>query len=381
MVGAGPAGASAALELARGGARVALLERCQLPRYKTCGGGVLGRALALLPPEVAAACPVRCLAAEVRFAEAGLDFTVRRGEPLVWMAMRAELDAAITGAALDAGAELVAPCELRGLEENGSGVRLSTSRGELRARCVVAADGAASPTARMAGFPALDSAIPALEWELEVAPDALEPFAGRALFDFSGIPRGYAWVFPKREHLSVGILCMRRGRARLPERLTRWLASVGLADASPGERHGWTIPVRPRAAFARGRVLVAGDAAGLADPLTGEGITHAVLSGRLAARAWLEHARHSPAAVERAYGAALAREVLAELRLARFLARGLYATRPPHALLRRCGQPFCEALAEIIAGNASYRSLFASPRSYVRLARALLLPRSGRRSP
>ncbi|HVS09839.1 MAG TPA: geranylgeranyl reductase family protein, partial [Planctomycetota bacterium] len=378
--GAGPAGASAALELARGGARVALLERDELPRYKTCGGGVLGRALALLPPEIAAACQVRCLSAEVRFAEAGLDFTVRRSEPLVWMAMRAELDLAITGAARAAGAELVAPCELRGLEQDRSGVRLRTSRGELRARYLVAADGAASQAARAAGFPPLESAIPALEWELDAGPAALERFAGRALFDFSGIPHGYAWIFPKREHLSVGILCMRRGRARLPERLTRWLASMGLADASPGERHGWTIPVRPRDAFARGRVLLAGDAAGLADPLTGEGITHAVHSGRLAARALLEDPRRAPADVARAYRAALARDMLTELRLARFLARGLYAARPPYLLFRRCGQPFCEALAEIIAGNASYRSLFASPRSYARLARALLVPSAGRRS-
>lgn len=389
VVGAGPAGATAAAELARAGRAVALVEKEALPRYKTCGGGLVGRALALLPAPARAAVQVECRTAELHFGATGgrgLSFAVRGEEPIVAMAMRSELDAALAADAVRAGVELLAPCTVRALAAGSGRIELETERGSLRAPFVVAADGANSAVARAAGREERPRALPAVEWELRVDPEAQERFGRAARFDFGGALRGYAWVFPKREHLSVGALLAhhRRGDAPLPGLLAQYLNGLGLGRARSVERHGWTIPVEPRpGGLARGRVLLTGDAAGLADPLTAEGISHALVSGRLAARALLES--DDAARVQRCYEHDLEREVLRELQWARRLARVLYARRPPTWLFRRFGQTFCDALAEVIAGRATYAGLLGNPRNYgrllVRLNGGLVRRKASARSP
>ena len=369
VVGAGPAGAAAAAELARAGRSVALVEKERLPRYKTCGGGLVGRALAALPDRARAAVELECRTVELHFNAPGgerLSFAVESEQPVVAMAMRSELDAVLARDAVEAGAELLSPCAAGAVTAGRDRVELDTQAGVLRAPFAIAADGATSRVAAGAGWTVAPRCLPAVEWELRVGAERLERFQRAARFDFGGSLCGYAWVFPKREHLSVGALLVHRGSTPLPDLLARYLDGLGLGQAESVERHGWMIPVEPRPGGpARGRVLLAGDAAGLADPLTAEGISHALISGRLAARAVLGSS--DPARVRRNYERELERDVLGELRWARRLARVLYARRPPTWLFRHLGQPLCEALVEVIAGRATYRGLLVNPGNYGRL--------------
>lgn len=366
IVGAGPAGATAAIHLARSGRKVALIERESLPRYKTCGGGVVGRAFRELPSDVRIPVEHACHEAEASFLESGMSFRVRRETPIVSMTMRAELDRALAEAAVASGAELLASCEVRGLRQDEGAVELETSRGNLRATFVVGADGALSTVARKAGWRHAPRTIPALEIEARVPPEVFARFAGVARFDFEAMEAGYGWVFPKREHLSCGILTTRREVGGLHGALESYLARIGVAPLIAEERHGYVIPVRPRrGGFARGRVLLAGDAAGLADALTGEGISIAMASGRIAAEAI---GAGDPVRVRRAYASGLRREILGELRLGRGLAWITYGRRALlHALLRRRGQSFCERLTDVFLGESTYRSLLTRPGSYWRL--------------
>lgn len=367
VVGGGPAGASAARELARGGARVVLLEQERPPRYKTCGGGLVGRALRRLPPEAAGVAERSFASVELRLLEPGLAFRVERGEPVVAMAMRAPLDHALLQAAGREGAELLSPCAVRGLRRASGRLELETERGTLRAGLVVAADGALSRTARAAGWHEPPAAIPALEWELEVGDETFERFGSAVRFDFGAVPDGYAWVFPKRAHLSVGLLRTRRGAGGLRSALEAWLARIGITDVRRAEPHGFVIPVRPRRRPARDGVLLAGDAAGLADPVTCEGISYALQSGELAARAALD-ADLDPDRTARLYRRRLGREVLGELRAARLLARMLYgAPRLRTRLFRAFGAALCEGMTEVILGRAGYRELLLRPANYGRL--------------
>src|SRR5215471_9024574 len=112
VVGAGPAGATAALVLARAGVCVTLLDRATLPRDKTCGGGVVARALAMLPSGIDIPIERRLGRVESCFAGAGVSVTVERETPLVHMTRRAPLDLALAEAARDGGAVLEAPCAL-----------------------------------------------------------------------------------------------------------------------------------------------------------------------------------------------------------------------------------------------------------------------------
>ncbi len=363
IVGAGPAGSCAALHLARGGARVVLLEQQRFPRPKVCGGGLVARARKHLPAGVDLPIERVCHTVEIRHGD--LRFAVSEPQPVVELAMRADLDARLAMAAASAGVDLRDACEVTGVDRREAGlVVLTTSRGEVRAHHVIAADGVHSPTARLAGWNHALEAIPAIEGEVDVAPDTLGDRALNAVFDFGDAPAGYAWTFPKRAHLSVGVLTTERGRGGLRAELDRYVARLGLG-AQCMEARGWLIPTRPRNdGFTRESVLLVGDAAGLADPVTAEGISLALWSGRLAAESVL-----ASGDVARAYERALAREILPELRVARALAHVLYKRpRVTRALFERAGAPLARAMADIVGGRTTYRSLVRNPSNWLRLA-------------
>jgi flavin-dependent dehydrogenase len=121
-------------------------------------------------------------------------------------------------------------------------------------------------------------------------------------------------------------------------------------------------------------VLLAGDSAGLADPVTAEGISHAIASGQIAARALLG-GRLEPGAVARDYRRGLECEILRELRLARPLAQLLYHhPRLRRLVFRRAGKSICPAITDVIVGQSSYRRLLGSPANYFKLLRRVALP-------
>jgi geranylgeranyl reductase family protein len=360
VVGAGPAGSTAAFHLARAGLRVALVERESLPRYKTCGGGLVGRALRWLPVSVTTVTELVCHEVVVGLAPSRLVFRCRRPEPLVTMTMRSALDRLLAETAAAAGADLQTPCAVTAVEPVDGGVRLATSRGPLRAAFVVAADGATGTVSRAGGWNVRRSSIPALELEAEVDGPTLDRFGAAARFDF-GIPRrGYAWVFPKATHLSVGVLSTRRGARGLSEALAAYLARLDIHPRR-GTRHGYVIPIRQaESPLVRHRLLAVGDAAGLADPLTAEGISFAALSGRLAAQALIA-GELDEARTRTRYERAVAARVRPELRAAGVLARLVYGPRPIQEILYRAAGPrLAEIVADVASGGRSYRAAFAS---------------------
>lgn len=371
VVGAGPAGATAARTLAQRGLTVALLERETFPRYKTCGGGLVARACDLLPPHVRAVFERTCQRADLHLLDADLHYRATRDVPIMVMTMRDRLDDALVRAAAAAGVDVRTPWRVTGVTGEATQVRLETDHGPLRAAFVVAADGATSDVARLAGWPDGRHLIPALEYEVRVNDATMDRFAAVPRFDVGTVPRGYAWVFPKAGHLSVGVLTTRRGPINLHRHLEEYLRVIGLAPRSV-ERHGFVIPVRPRAAaLARDRVLLAGDAAGLADPVTAEGISHAARSGWLAAEA-IAGAGPDPRTVRAAYAAGL-KPLAAELRVARALARLLYDhPRARTWIFRRVGQRLVEAITDVFMGARTYRGSLAG------LAAALALRPSTR---
>lgn len=378
VVGAGPAGTSAALRLARAGEDVVLIEKCELPRAKVCGGGLVRRAYAHLPHGIELPLERACQKVTLRFQEAGFARTVERPDPIVSMTMRAELDAALARNAERSGTRLLAPCAVTALARRGEHVELETTSGVVRADLVVVADGATGPTARLAGFEAPLSTIPALEAEIRVRDDDLAEHARSARFDFGGpVAGGYGWVFPKREHLSCGVLSMSRGAARLREKLARYLEQVGVRPVAM-EVRGYVIPVPVRAGGpARARVLLAGDAAGLVDPVTAEGISLALHSGTLAAEALAGN--RSARDVEGAYASRLRADITADLSIARRLAHVLYGhPRLARTVFARAGARLCEAMAEVVLGERTYGELLARPLAWPRLLAATAF---SRRSP
>jgi geranylgeranyl reductase family protein len=368
VVGAGPGGACAALRLAQGGLRVVIVERARLPRYKTCGGGLLPRALRLLELTLTDELESACHAAELHHHQPDVSCRSIRSTPLVSMVMRDRFDLLLVGRAQSAGAILLPEESVENVVVHGQGVEVRSARRTIRARFVIGADGFNSVVARKAGLPPLHDAVPALESEATVSPSDLERFRSVARFDFGLTPHGYAWVFPKKTHLSVGVLTTKRGSCNLHTELARYYRKLGLNPIHE-ERHGYAIPLQPRRSlFSTPRTLLVGDAAGLADPITAEGISAAILSGQLAARAILEGG-NDDAGTRAAYRSALKASLLDDLRIARLLARLVYRWPRLRAwAFAHHGPRLTDFMTRVVAGETTYRASVA-PR---RILRAIL---------
>ena len=372
VVGSGPAGACTAWRLAQAGVQVAVLEKAVLPRYKTCGGGIIGRAWQSLPVDVRHVIEQDCHTALLNIVPNGLSFTTQRPTPIVSMTMRDQFDYALLSAAQAGGAVVHQRCAVEEVSYHGDGVTVSTKMGEMKAKFVVAADGALGTTARRVGMADGRVLIPALEYVVTVPHELLDRSSRVARFDFGILPHGYAWAFPKRRHLSIGVLSMVQREGELKRAIMQYLDLLGCRDVTHIERHGFVIPVRPRKGpFIKNRVLVVGDAAGFADPVTGEGISFALRSGQQAAQSLLE-GKLEEKPVQQAYSRSLAESVLPELRAGVLLARLLYDfPRLRSWAFSQQGQRLCEAVADIMAGRRSYRDLALTPQIVFKLLASL----------
>jgi len=306
IVGAGPAGSLAARQLARAGASVRLLDASH-PREKPCGGGLTERCV-MLAGEVLGRVPHVAIE-RVRFESppVGRDpypppprrppsvtVDVPRGSAggppsSLVVVSRLAFDRALVDDAREAGADLI-PERAVDVHVDATSVWVATRRRRWRARYLIGADGANSLVRRRLHRP-----LPASHWSLATGAFADGASSRNIVVRFVRRPPGYIWSFPRTDHLAIGIcapadLATARG---LRHELDRWLASYDNAQGCGMTPYSWPIPSLPVQAWADGvpageRWLLAGDAAGLVDPLTREGIYYAMRSGELAARSLLE---------------------------------------------------------------------------------------------
>ncbi|HEX2771746.1 MAG TPA: hyaluronate lyase, partial [Micromonosporaceae bacterium] len=172
------------------------------------------------------------------------------------------------------------------IEQDGSGVRLRLADGSrVAAECVIGADGSSAVTARHVGVRCAQVDL-GLELELPVPPPVRRRWQRRVLVDWGPIPGSYGWVFPKGDELTVGVIAA-RGQSDATRRYLRaFVERLGLRGLEP--RHDSGHLTRCRAddsPLRQGQVLVAGDAAGLLEPWSREGISFALRSGALAGTA------------------------------------------------------------------------------------------------
>jgi geranylgeranyl reductase family protein len=333
VIGGGPAGLSAAHAAAAAGARTLILERAEHPRYKTCGGGLIGASLNAVRdlPSLPARDEIRTVTFTLR---GGREFTRWDAQPILQMVMREEFDAALLERALSAGAQIRQHAMVRGISEgegegseNGGAATVRLGDGtSVSASVVVGADGSAGITARHVGvtFDQVDLGL-----ELEIAiPAAVQPqWAGRVLLDWGQIPASYGWVFPKGDRLTVGVIAARTAGSGKQADATRdylheFTGRLGLAGHQVLRDSGHLTRCRSEGSpLRRGRVIVAGDAAGLLDPWTREGISFALRSGALAGELAAKAAAQADESVSSLdeYAAAIDRGLGEEMRAGRVL--------------------------------------------------------------
>jgi geranylgeranyl reductase family protein len=296
VVGAGVGGATSAYILGQAGFRVLVVERARLPRHKACGGAIPRRTLDRFPfsfGEVIRAEPDR-----VRLTFPGLAAV---DEPLperpVVMVRRSEFDAFLLARA---DAEVLTGQPVSGVTETAGAVQVQIGQQQLSARYAVAADGANSTVARCLGLRRDRQLGGTLEAEIPLngSRSLRARYGSRAVFSLGVVPWGYAWIFPKAERLSVGISHFRQGHVDLRSALRHEMERLGIS-LNGAELHGHPLPSyqarpwplwrgQPQERLSSGRCVLVGDAAGLVDPLIGEGIRYAMASARLASQAIID---------------------------------------------------------------------------------------------
>jgi len=359
IAGGGPAGALLAYHLAQAGLAVVVLERKQFPRPKPCGGGVTPKTRQLIPFPVDPVVEDVITRGRVRYRNT-LDFTWP--EPICYMVTRHRFDEFLLSEAARAGAEVRTGVTVTGAEIHADGVYIRSTEGAFRGELLAVADGANSRLARMVhkqqkrGF-----AI-----SCGVVPEPARLFARRGILevDLSAVPGGYGWIFPKGDHLNVGIGTVYPGVRNLKPLLDAYIAREGLAGDTVVRVQGHPLPFESLAGgrVTAGRILLLGDAAGLVDPFTGEGIYNACLSASLAAEAVLARRRYLAGAVE-VYQELIKENILKELKRAYRWGRVFYryVDRAMRFLEKR------PALARELWGilfQGSYRDIWGSLGKY-----------------
>ena len=288
VVGAGPAGSATAIHLARGGSRVLLVDKARFPRDKPCCGGLTGRALRVAPCSVEPVVEHVVDTFELRL-RYGRRFERDCGEPMILMTQRRRLDAFLAEQAAEAGAEFRDGTRVDELAIDPDGVGARVDGVRVQADIVVGADGANGIVAKSVGLG--EGIVRGVALEGNVSWDVLDPdrYRGRAVVELGVVPGGYAWVFPKGDHANLGVGGWQSEGPRLRDHLARLASAHRVSIDALTEVKGHRLPMRAidGAAPSAERVVLVGDAAGLVDPLSGDGIYEAFVSGKLAAEAIL----------------------------------------------------------------------------------------------
>lgn len=369
IIGGGPAGGLSACLLAGAGVRTALIEKEKLPRYKTCGGGLVVRAVDQIPFEISDVVARELDRIHIVENELNLEFFIQDKFPVIRMVMRKDFDNLLVQNAEVKGCEIYDSLHATDLEISEEQVRVKTGKQNFTAKYLIASDGATGLTSRLFNKAKKCKKVPALEYEIYTDTETQNSLFNSARFDFGIIPEGYGWVFPKKKHLSIGIASMSNGKVDLKNKLSDYLLNLGIDQNSKSEKHGFVIPMRNGSVNStlENRIFFCGDAAALADPITAEGISNALLSGKLAAESIIAEFG-SPKSAANLYETKLSDEILRELKFAKFLAGVFYRhNRVRKYLLTHHGQRMAELMGDIVTGRAKYSVLLSRFSNYLKL--------------
>jgi geranylgeranyl reductase family protein len=346
------------------------LDKQSHPRYKVCGGGLSVRIDRILDSEFKAV--VEHTVYGVQFSYRGEEsFFIESPNPIAYMVMRDRFDHLLVEKARRAGTEIREGEQAFDFRQTAEWIEVITNQGRYRAKVLIGADGANSVVAQRL-FPGRRfTRMSTLESELGIGNAPVYPGEGKVLIDLGATNKGYAWIFPKMERLSVGIAEF-KGRASSPKGLFRRFieAEKGLANLEVPPPCGHPLPLySSQRALHRGlvcnRALLVGDAGHLVDPLFGEGIYYAVRSGQMAAASILgifqDHRRTLAD-----YDLAINQEIYPEFRIASRIARIVYTVpRLCHRLINRYNEVI-GLYYDVLQGRETYQTFFHKAKGVVK---------------
>lgn len=358
VIGAGPAGSAAATWAAKQGRSVALIDKASFPRNKLCGGLFTERSRTyyheIFGQDVDLAHAVT--REEIAFWHEGRELAVLSEIPLLHLTMRLDLDAAMFAHALDAGVEDFTGQAIAELTETAVKLRDGTT---LTAAVIIGADGVNSIVAKQLFGRSFDTKTIGFGLEIEAPLSAQNPAEQPLRIDFAAAHWGYGWSFPKQGSTTVGVGGLRAPNPDMKDHMQRYLRSLGLPSELVKIK-GHHLPFGDfHRTPGRAHILLAGDAAGLVDPITGEGIAFAMKSGQLAAQAACDALKsNAPHTAIDLYKNSL-KDMHRNLQIARNLRRIIFAPRWQKTLIgtfRRSGTVRMMYM-RLLAGEVEYPEL------------------------
>ncbi len=362
VAGLGPAGATAAYELSKKGFKVIAFDKQRHPRYKPCGGGLTAKIEKILEPDFKNV--VERTISKVNFTFRGTgDIRAVSESPIVYMVMRDVFDSFLVEKARAAGAEIHEQEKVTHVEEGKDGVLVMTEKSMYSAKLLIGADGVNSTVARSVGLKPKKRTAVLIEGEVKVKGKAFNRVSDEILFDFGSVPYGYGWIFPKADHLSLGVGGLKKMVKNPRLYYSLFLSDQYLLDDIKSERKfGYTIPIFDgESRITSSRTMLAGDAAALVDPFLGEGIYYAIRSGQIAAEV-AENILHGSTTTA-SYQERIAQEIYPEFQYARKIGMVFYTfPKIGYELLKRYPE-FYELIFDIVRGEASYEQLWNKMKS------------------
>lgn len=363
IIGAGPAGSQAAYHLAAAGWSVLLLDKARFPRRKVCGGGLTERGRKKIPFDITPVVHQTVTWGYLGFRGRKV-CTIEGHQPIAHLVDRTSFDDFLRQKAAEKGATCQQGERVIKISQTGEGVIVQTDQANYQSRFAIGADGVHSQVARQLGLLAGSPTSLAVEARLALPPDRQSGLTDGITFDFGTLPWGYGWIFPKHDHLNVGVFRNWPGRRASRRQLLRFIRQ------HPGLDEGQILDIRAypgptggdKGPRHQGRVLLAGDAAQLADPWLGEGISYALISSRIAAETLLAAGRAATPDLA-PYSDRIEREILSQFRTARKIAVlvGLFYGLNVQFLKRSA--LLQGMIADLLCGEQSYQAVWKALKS------------------
>ena len=352
IVGAGPAGSSAAYHLAQKGHSVLVLDKTSFPRTKSCGGGVSPAIAQWFDFDFT---PV------VQNHVSQVKYTFKMSDPAevelqdvtpMWMVQREQFDNFLLEQATGQGVEFKSGVEVQSAKL-GDTWQVSTSDGQFEGQYLIAADGANSMTAKLLGF---DEAQKVAAASLQIPGEVSDRRKVTAFFDFGSLKNGFMWCFPRADGYSFSAAYVRNPKGKADELKKQLYKYAELFDLDPNQgeyrEHPLNLWQKERPLHSD-RALLVGEAAGMVDPLIGEGIRPALYTGVQAAAA-VDKAISGDANALAEYSSMVNKEWGDNLAKADFLA-GLFFKAPKIAYKLGVKRPTAGRLmGKILCGELSY---------------------------
>ncbi len=314
IIGAGPAGSTLAYELTQRGKRVLILEKEIFPRDKPCGGGLTAKVSSVLSFDISHL--IESEITKITFTRKFRDeISGSTATPSVKIVSRMEFDNFLVNKATESGTKLVQGVEVTKIEDRGDCVVAATEDGrEYQAKILVGADGALGITSKnvLSENDPPFSFLVALKCEIPIG--SLKNVEGKVKIDWGTLPGSYAWIFPNKSNLNIGAGGPASIGHRLEQYLYQWLDFNQIKrDEIKLKGHPLKCRIDKKTPISKGRIILIGEAAGLVDYWTGEGIFYALKSAKIAAPIIEKYLRTENSDDIREYEKTISKEIMPEL--------------------------------------------------------------------